>query len=72
MVSGECSPEATSSGKPRSRQRTYKPPPVLDVPDIDENGPERKRILNVLAQRRYSQYYSVRYTPEGHGRLTYT
>ncbi|KAM0255845.1 hypothetical protein ACHAQJ_005350 [Trichoderma viride] len=71
MVGGECLLEANSTGKPRSRRRTYKPPPTLDVPDIDENAPERKRILNVLAQRRYSQYYFVRYTPEGNGRLTY-
>lgn len=33
----------------------YKAPPPLDVPDINEDAAERKRILNVLAQRRYSK-----------------
>lgn len=44
-----------TSGKPRTRQRAYKAPPTLDVPDIDEDANERKRVLNVLAQRRYSE-----------------
>ncbi|KAL2173057.1 uncharacterized protein P884DRAFT_213103 [Thermothelomyces heterothallicus CBS 202.75] len=39
----------------RSRQRIRKPAPALDIPDIHENAAERKRILNVLAQRRYRQ-----------------
>ncbi|KAM3449055.1 hypothetical protein MY3296_007253 [Beauveria thailandica] len=43
------------SGKPRSRQRAYKTPPQLDVPDIEDDAAERKRILNVLAQRRYRE-----------------
>ncbi|PTB70923.1 hypothetical protein BBK36DRAFT_1108462 [Trichoderma citrinoviride] len=58
-MSANISPQAddSSGNKPRSRQRTYKPAPVLEVPDIEENASERKRILNVLAQRRYSQCY---------------
>ncbi|KAK5998300.1 hypothetical protein PT974_00677 [Cladobotryum mycophilum] len=48
-------PEASGSGKPRTRQRIYKPPPSLDVPDIEANASERKRVLNVLAQRRYRE-----------------
>jgi hypothetical protein len=40
---------------PRTRQRVYKAPPALDVPDIDEDAAERKRVLNVLAQRRYRE-----------------
>jgi len=28
---------------------------VIAVPDIDEDAAERKRVLNVLAQRRYSR-----------------
>ncbi|KAJ3494193.1 hypothetical protein NLG97_g4235 [Lecanicillium saksenae] len=44
-----------SSGKPRTRQRAYKAPPQLDVPDIEEDAAERKRVLNVLAQRRYRE-----------------
>lgn len=43
------------SGKPRTRQRVYKEPPALDVPDIDQDAAERKRVLNVLAQRRYRE-----------------
>ena len=60
-MSANTSPQAddSSGNKPRSRQRTYKPAPVLEVPDIEENASERKRILNVLAQRRYSQYYPL-------------
>ncbi|KAF5610001.1 DUF3425 domain protein [Fusarium subglutinans] len=41
------------TNRPRTRQRTYKKPPALDVPNIDEDAAERKRVLNVLAQRRY-------------------
>ncbi|KAJ6789274.1 hypothetical protein PWT90_02140 [Aphanocladium album] len=44
-----------SSGKPRTRQRQYKEPRQLDVPDIEEDAAERKRVLNVLAQRRYRE-----------------
>ncbi|KAI3554139.1 hypothetical protein CABS02_05554 [Colletotrichum abscissum] len=43
----------TYSNRPRTRQRLPKAPPALDVPNIDEDAPERKRVLNVLAQRRY-------------------
>ncbi|EHK20386.1 uncharacterized protein TRIVIDRAFT_48367 [Trichoderma virens Gv29-8] len=60
MVGGECSSQANNTGKPRSRQRTHKPAPALDVPDIEENAPERKRILNVLAQRRYREKKRLR------------
>lgn len=42
--------------RPRTRQRLYKAPPTLDVPDIDQDAAERKRVLNVLAQRRYRKY----------------
>ncbi|KHN97991.1 uncharacterized protein MAM_04380 [Metarhizium album ARSEF 1941] len=41
--------------RPRTRQRVYKPPPPLEVPDIEDDAAERKRILNVLAQRRYRE-----------------
>ena len=41
------------SDTPRTRQRIYKAPTPIDVPDIDEDAAERKRVLNVLAQRRY-------------------
>ncbi|GKT98900.1 hypothetical protein FLAG1_00681 [Fusarium langsethiae] len=43
------------ANRPRTRQRAYKKPPVLDVPDIDQDAAERKRVLNVLAQRRYRE-----------------
>lgn len=47
--------EATTvlPNRPQTRQRAYKQPPSLDVPDIDQDAAERKRVLNVLAQRRY-------------------
>ncbi|KAJ3502404.1 hypothetical protein NM208_g16733 [Fusarium decemcellulare] len=45
----------TSAGRPRTRQRAYKKPPPLDVPHIEEDAAERKRVLNVLAQRRYRE-----------------
>jgi hypothetical protein len=38
---------------PRTRQRVHKPPPTLAIPDIEQDAAERKRVLNVLAQRRY-------------------
>ncbi|KAL7789560.1 hypothetical protein V8C37DRAFT_386319 [Trichoderma ceciliae] len=60
MVNGECSSQADGGGKSGSRQRSYKPPPVLEVPDIEENAAERKRILNVLAQRRYREKKRLR------------
>ncbi|KAM0283085.1 hypothetical protein ACHAQH_002688 [Verticillium albo-atrum] len=41
--------------RPKTRQRVQKPPPALDVPNIDEDATERKRVLNVLAQRRYRE-----------------
>ncbi|KAM0328024.1 hypothetical protein ACHAQA_005425 [Verticillium albo-atrum] len=41
--------------RPKTRQRVHKAPPPLDVPDIDEDAAERKRVLNVLAQRRYRE-----------------
>ncbi|KAI1267086.1 hypothetical protein F5Y18DRAFT_424922 [Xylariaceae sp. FL1019] len=44
-----CSAPTT---KPR-RQRIHKQPSSLSVPDINDNAAERKRVLNVLAQRRY-------------------
>ncbi|KAK7432665.1 hypothetical protein QQZ08_000875 [Neonectria magnoliae] len=46
---------ATSVGRPRTRQRAHKEPPPLPVPDIEEDAAERKRVLNVLAQRRYRE-----------------
>jgi len=45
-----------TANRPRTRQRAYKKPPTLDVPDIDQDATERKRVLNVLAQRRYRKY----------------
>lgn len=42
--------------RPRTRQRKHKAPPPLDIPHIDQDAAERKRVLNVLAQRRYSEY----------------
>ncbi|KAI0489805.1 hypothetical protein F4859DRAFT_462437 [Xylaria cf. heliscus] len=39
--------------KPKTRQRIHKEPPTLAVPDINNDATERKRVLNVLAQRRY-------------------
>jgi len=44
---------ATTYVRPRTRQRIHKQPPPLDVPDISDDAAERKRVLNVLAQRRY-------------------
>ncbi|EJP69741.1 uncharacterized protein BBA_01706 [Beauveria bassiana ARSEF 2860] len=48
-----------NSGKPRTRQRVYKTPPQLDVPDIEDDAAERKRVLNVLAQRRYRKIGAI-------------
>ncbi|TGJ80186.1 hypothetical protein E0Z10_g8585 [Xylaria hypoxylon] len=41
--------------KPSTRQRIQKEAPTLAVPDINDDAAERKRILNVLAQRRYRE-----------------
>lgn len=41
------------ANRPRTRQRVHKEPPALDVPNINDDAAERKRVLNVLAQRRY-------------------
>ncbi|TRX98674.1 hypothetical protein FHL15_000016 [Xylaria flabelliformis] len=41
--------------KPKNRQRIHKKPPALAVPDINDDATERKRVLNVLAQRRYRE-----------------
>ncbi|KAI5463142.1 hypothetical protein BGZ63DRAFT_353343 [Mariannaea sp. PMI_226] len=49
------STSGSSTGRPRTRQRAYKQPPTLAVPDIDDDAAERKRVLNVLAQRRYRE-----------------
>ncbi|KAH7328004.1 hypothetical protein B0I35DRAFT_6196 [Stachybotrys elegans] len=46
---------AAIGARPRTRQRAFKAPPPLNVPDIDEDAAERKRVLNVLAQRRYRE-----------------
>ncbi|KAL6807992.1 hypothetical protein GGI42DRAFT_319441 [Trichoderma sp. SZMC 28013] len=67
MANEECSSQVNTTGKPRSRQRTFKPAPVLEVPDIEENAPERKRILNVLAQRRYREKKRLRRQKEKNG-----
>lgn len=49
------------NGAPRTRQRAYKAPPRLDVPDIEDDASERKRVLNVLAQRRYRKDCGLQY-----------
>ncbi|TPX07315.1 uncharacterized protein E0L32_010737 [Thyridium curvatum] len=41
--------------RPRTRQRIRKTPAQLHVPDINDDAAERKRVLNVLAQRRYRE-----------------
>ncbi|KAI8956152.1 hypothetical protein F4801DRAFT_4047 [Xylaria longipes] len=41
--------------KPKTRQRIHKEPPSLAVPNINDDATERKRVLNVLAQRRYRE-----------------
>ncbi|KAM7213289.1 protein of unknown function (DUF3425) domain containing protein [Rhypophila decipiens] len=48
-------PQMSTENRPRTRQRKSKPAPALEIPDIEENAAERKRLLNVLAQRRYRQ-----------------
>lgn len=52
---GSASRPSRSTGQPRTRQRRHKSPPALDVPDIEQDAAERKRVLNVLAQRRYRE-----------------
>ncbi|KAJ2996642.1 hypothetical protein NUW58_g909 [Xylaria curta] len=41
--------------KPKTRQRMHKEPAILAIPNINEDATERKRVLNVLAQRRYRE-----------------
>lgn len=48
-----------AANKPRTRQRVYKPAPPIPVPDINEDAAERKRVLNVLAQRRYRALHTT-------------
>ncbi|KAJ2906343.1 hypothetical protein MKZ38_002059 [Zalerion maritima] len=48
-------PGLAAPNRPRTRQRIYKPPPPLEVPNINKDAAERKRVLNVLAQRRYRE-----------------
>jgi hypothetical protein len=47
--------------RPRTRQRIHKEPPALAVPNINEDANERKRVLNVLAQRRYRKDPSLNF-----------
>ncbi|KAH8889655.1 hypothetical protein GQ53DRAFT_842563 [Thozetella sp. PMI_491] len=58
-MSGSAGGEAQSSNatyqRPKTRQRVQKAPPSLSVPDINDDADERKRVLNVLAQRRYRE-----------------
>jgi hypothetical protein len=63
---------ASETVRSRTRQRLYKAPPTLDVPDIDQDAAERKRVLNVLAQRRYRKYKDTISlgTPLSTGRFT--
>lgn len=44
---------SADTNRPKTRQRRHKSPPPIEVPDIDQDAAERKRLLNVLAQRRY-------------------
>ncbi|KND87905.1 hypothetical protein TOPH_07488, partial [Tolypocladium ophioglossoides CBS 100239] len=57
QIMGDKQPSSSVQfgAKPRTRQRVYKAPPTLDVPDIEQDAAERKRVLNVLAQRRYRE-----------------
>jgi hypothetical protein len=59
MASSQASAVTTAQdrGRPRTRQRVTKAPPPLEVPDIDQDAAERKRVLNVLAQRRYREFF---------------
>ncbi|GAW12017.1 hypothetical protein ANO14919_013720 [Xylariales sp. No.14919] len=55
MTTVDKSSPDDSCQKPRTRQRIHKEPPSLAVPDINDDAAERKRVLNVLAQRRYRE-----------------
>ncbi|KAI0537999.1 hypothetical protein GGR58DRAFT_321651 [Xylaria digitata] len=55
MTTAHKSSLGDSYQKPRTRQRILTEPPVLAVPDINDDAAERKRVLNVLAQRRYRE-----------------
>ncbi|KAK1969439.1 hypothetical protein LY78DRAFT_350661 [Colletotrichum sublineola] len=46
---------AARTNRTRARQRMPKAAPALEVPDIEQDASERKRVLNVLAQRRYRE-----------------
>ena len=50
------------ANRSRTRQRIPKPAPALEVPDIDQDAAERKRVLNVLAQRRYRELQAPPFT----------
>ncbi|KAI1877570.1 hypothetical protein JX265_003578 [Neoarthrinium moseri] len=54
-MADERNPVTDPGKRPRTRQRIHKAPPELEVPDINNDAAERKRVLNVLAQRRYRQ-----------------
>ncbi|KLU82662.1 hypothetical protein MAPG_01733 [Magnaporthiopsis poae ATCC 64411] len=53
--SSSQSSQSTRAPRRAARQRIRKDPPPLAVPDINDDAAERKRVLNVLAQRRYRQ-----------------
>ncbi|KAI0447010.1 hypothetical protein F4803DRAFT_392837 [Xylaria telfairii] len=55
MTAADESTQDIGYRKPKTRQRIHKEPPTLAVPDINNNATERKRVLNVLAQRRYRE-----------------
>ncbi|KAL8348556.1 hypothetical protein RB598_001712 [Gaeumannomyces tritici] len=55
LFAGSQSSQLTHAPRRVTRQRLHKDPPPLAVPNINEDAAERKRILNVLAQRRYRQ-----------------
>ncbi|KAI0971434.1 hypothetical protein F4678DRAFT_84347 [Xylaria arbuscula] len=55
MTTSDKSTPDMNYRKSNTRQRVHKEPPVLAVPDINDDAPERKRVLNVLAQRRYRE-----------------
>ncbi|KAI1826410.1 hypothetical protein F4861DRAFT_81587 [Xylaria intraflava] len=55
MANVENSMPSIDSLRPKTRQRIYKDLPALAVPDINDDAHERKRVLNVLAQRRYRE-----------------
>ncbi|KAK3322857.1 hypothetical protein B0H66DRAFT_474618 [Apodospora peruviana] len=55
MSMSSASPASNAVGRPRTRQRIRKPADALAIPHIEEDAAERKRVLNILAQRRYRQ-----------------